>query len=237
MKFLLFTIGFLTSISSFAQVPTNTSVVKDSSGKVYSTTAWRQLLMYGGYDVRPVNIGQANTEFYLVRLNYEEKQTRFGKMPAPKESPFFKTGNKLKIGVVRDTNGNKIDLKESKGQITIINFWFINCPPCRMEIPELNLLAEKYASDSIRFIAIALDQKKELEAFLKTTSFNYQHVDNGRSISQIEGVSAYPTHVVLDGEGRVYFHTSGLSSNTVYWLEKSIRELQNKTSIQPSAVQ
>jgi len=237
MKFLFFLLGFLTAMFSFSQIPTNNSIVKDSSGTVYPATAWRQLLMYGGYDIKPVNIGQAGTEFYLVRLNYEEKEKRFGKMPAPKETLLFKKGEKLNLGVVRDIKGNKIDLKENKGKITIINFWFINCAPCRMEIPELNLLAEKYASDTVRFVAIALDQKHELENFLKTIQFNYKMVDNGRFISQNEGVNSYPTHLVIDQEGKVFFHTSGLSSNTIYWIEKCIKELKEKTSTQAPTIQ
>jgi hypothetical protein len=38
-------------------------------------------------------------------------------------------------------------------------------------------------------------------------------------------VRLYPTHVILDTEGKVYFHTSGLAMNTIYWIKKSIKEL------------
>jgi hypothetical protein len=39
----------------------------------------------------------------------------------------------------------------------------------------------------------------------------------------------YPTHVIVDAEGKVYFHTSGLAVNTVYWINKSIKELLAKS--------
>ena len=237
MKVLLFAIAFLTGLAAFTQKITENSIVKDSSGTIYPSVIWRQLLLKGGHTLKAENRNDANTAFYLVRLSNEEKEARFAKMPAPRESQSFKKGKKLNLGKVRDIQGNKIDLKENQGKITIINFWFINCPPCRMEIPDLNLLAEKYASDSVRFVAIALDQKHELEEFLRTTPFNYKIVDDGRYIAKGEGVQSYPTHVVIDQEGKVYFHTTGLAPNTVYWIEKCVKELLNKTNTQTAAIQ
>lgn len=146
-------------------------------------------------------------------------------MPPPKESSFFRKGERFNLGKMKDIQGAKLDLKENTGKITVVNFWFINCPPCRMEIPDLNELVTKYASDSVRFVAVALDGRYELEEFLKGSPFRYQVVDNGRSLAQRYGVQSYPTHVVVDREGKVYFHTTGLSTNTVYWLEKSIKIL------------
>jgi thiol-disulfide isomerase/thioredoxin len=157
-------------------------------------------------------------------------------MPLPKGTRFFKTGEKFNLGKVTDMRGSKIDLKDNRGKITVINFWFVNCTPCRMEIPELNKLVSKYAPDSVRFIAIALDEKFALEGFLKSVPFDYKIIDNGRYLAQKYGVQSYPTHVVVNQEGKVHFHTTGLSANTVYWLDKSIKGLLGKT-VTPSALQ
>jgi hypothetical protein len=72
---------------------------------------------------------------------------------------------------------------------------------------------------------VALDSKNDLEKFLKQFPFNYTIVDNGRWIADKYGIRFYPTHVIIDTEGKVYFHTSGLAPNTVYWIKKSIEEL------------
>jgi hypothetical protein len=61
--------------------------------------------------------------------------------------------------------------------------------------------------------------------FLRSQPFNYDIIDGGRFIADKYGVRSYPTHVIIDTEGKVYFHTTGLSTNTVYWLNKTIEEL------------
>lgn len=214
--------------ASFAQKINGNTVVKDSSGTVYPYAAWLTLVRTGDYILKPEKTADPNTAFVLVHLSEEEKEARLAKMPPPRESNYFKKGAKFSLGKVTDMAGNKIDLKNNAGKITVVNFWFINCQPCRTEIPELNKLVEKYGADSVRFVAVALDEKSELQNFLKLFPFAYSIVDGGRYVAEGQGVRSYPTHVIADREGKVYFHTTGLSSNTVYWMEKCIRELLAK---------
>jgi len=117
-----------------------------------------------------------------------------------------------------------------------MNFWFINCQPCRMEIPELNALVDSFKNNSkVVFIAVGLDNKSSIMDFLKSFPFNYSIIDNGRFIADQYRIKSYPTHVVVDTERKVYFHTSGLGATTIYWIRKSIEELlkkeENKTAL------
>lgn len=204
------------------------SVVRDSSGTKYTAEVWKPLLMHG-YTIKPVNPNDANTEFLLVKLSGEEQAKRMERMPKPRESSFFKTGEKIAPFKTKDINGNKIDLKTLEGKIVVLNFWFIGCPPCRMEIPDLNNLVDSFkTNDKIVFVAIALDDRASLKNFLQKTPFNYDIIDFGRFIADKYGVHSYPTHLIIDTDGKVYFHTTGLSTNTIYWLSKTIKELLAK---------
>lgn len=150
--------------------------------------------------------------------------------PKPRESSYFKTGEKTPLFKTSDIDGNKIDLRDSSGRIIVLNFWFINCGPCRREIPDLNALADSLGTDGrVKFYGIALDGKAQLRDFLGKLPFHYTIIDNGYSIANKYGIKGFPTHVIIDGEGKVYFHTTGLSFNTVYWLKKSINELLSAT--------
>ena len=78
-------------------------------------------------------------------------------------------------------------------------------------MPELNKLSETDKSDSsIVFLTIALDKKYEIEQFLKGSHFGYTIIDNGRFITDQYSINSYPTNVVVDQNGKVYFHSSGL---------------------------
>jgi peroxiredoxin len=224
-----FLASFICFSQNIKQVLDENAVVKDSAGTKYAPEVWKALLMHG-YTIKAVDPGDANTEFLLVRLSDEEQARRLERMPKPRESSFFKTGEKMGSFKTRDINGNKIDLKALEGKIVVLNFWFVNCSPCRMEIPDLNKMVDSFKTNNkIVFIAIALDDRSILKSFLEKTPFNYNIIDGGKFIADKYGVRSYPTHVVIDTEGKVYFHTSGLSTNTVYWLSKTIKELLSKT--------
>jgi len=246
MKLLFFiTMLFFLSINSYAQSTktkkqgktisiTETSVVKDTSGTIYQAEIWKKLLMTGYYYLKAVDSNDKNTAFLLIRRTEEEREAVFVKSPKPKETKSFTTGKEVKSFTAIDMKGKKYKLKDLKGKIVVLNFWFIACPPCRNEILELNKLVHNYRdSTNIIFLAFALDNRDELREFLKTTPFNYAIFNDGESIANHYAIDAYPTHVVIDQAGKAYFHTSGAGSTIIYWLNKSIEELSVKKVEEP----
>jgi len=204
------------------------SIVKDSSGVIYQPDIWRKLLLTGYYYLKPENSHDKNTAFLLIRRSEGEKEKILSNAEKPKESKSFITGKEVKNFSTTDMNGKKYKLKDLKGKIVILNFWFINCPPCRAEILELNKLVREYKDSSdIVFLAIALDNKSDLMIFLKSNPFDYAIIDSGRDIANQYDVTAYPTHAVIDQQGKAYFHTTGTGSLAIFWLRKSIEELLN----------
>lgn len=202
------------------------SIIKDSSGQIYSNEIWKKLMMTGYYTLKAEKPTEEKSDFILVRLPDDVREKRLSNSPKPKETKAFTTGKAVSSFSTTDINGKRIKLKELKGKVVVINFWFINCPPCRAEIFELNKLVQDYKdSSTIAFLAIALDDRQELKDFLKREPFNYTIIDSGRDIATQYGISGYPTHLIIDKEGNAYFHTSGAGSTTVYWLRKSITEL------------
>lgn len=203
------------------------SIVKDTLGNTLPYAVWNQLLMTGRFKLKTEK--KDNSEFILSRISDEEYEKKLEAALKPKESNFFRTGNKFGHFKTTDINGNKINTKNLAGKIIVLNYWFIKCPPCVREMPELNHLVETYKTDSsVVFIAIALDQKYDLEQFLKTTRFEYTIVHEGRFIADQNKITSYPTNVVIDQQGKVYFHSSGLFINTASWINKSIEELRRK---------
>ncbi|HVE61414.1 MAG TPA: TlpA disulfide reductase family protein [Chitinophagaceae bacterium] len=208
---------------------TETTVVKDTSGNEIPYVLWKNLVASSDISFYPEDPTAENSVFIIRRLNKEEKQKLMEKMPMPDESKSFKTGAKFITFNEIDINGNRYKLKELKGKVVVINFWFINCPPCRMEIPELNDLVASYKENKdVIFIGIALDEKYALQEFLKTFPFDYNIIENGRNLATSYRVKSFPTHVVVDRDGKVKFHTAGLAKNTVYWIKKSIDEALTK---------
>jgi len=207
---------------------TDKSIVKDSTGKIYSFEDWRRLYWQGN-EIRAVDINNPKTEFLLIRLSQNELEKKLSALPKPRETGLFKTGEKIKSFGTNDIEGNKIDLKNLEGKIIVLNFWFINCAPCRIEMPDLNDLVDSFKTNqNIVFISIALDSREDLQNFLKTFFFKYRIIGDGGNIAAEYGIGSYPTHIILNREGKIFFQTSGLAMNTVYWLRRSIKELLNQ---------
>lgn len=235
MKKLIFILFLGLALNSHSQTVTSKTtkldektVVKDGSGTVLPYAIWQKLLQSGEYSLR--SIGQGSAEFVVYQMSEEEKasaaerrKAMAANMPKPRPSDRFKEGEKFRGDKLTDINGNKYDLRTFGDKIYVINFWFINCPPCRQEIPELNNIVKQYKDNKeVVFLAIALDDAYSLKQFLKTTPFSYNVVDDGRYYATKYGITGYPTHVIVGKDGLIKFSTLGLAGNTVHWIEKTI---------------
>ncbi|PWK80229.1 peroxiredoxin [Mucilaginibacter oryzae] len=226
------------------------SVVKDSTGKRLTFKEWNVLMRTRQYVLFPENLDDPNPSFVVRKKGYKEvryiptepaaaetapqqkqpsaeeiREQYLASLPKPRESAYFTTGETIEPFSTRDLNNNKIKLKELRGKVVVLNFWFIGCPACMQEIPELNKLVDDYKNNpSVVFLAIALDYSWEIKKFLKTTAFNYDIIDNGRYIADGYKVGLYPTNVILDKEGKVAFHSVGFAPNSPYWMRKTINE-------------
>ena len=202
------------------------SVVRGEDGQVYPASIWKKLVQAGKYAIKSRNTSTetGQPEWVVYELTAEHAKAILEKMAKPRQSESFVAGEKFQGFRTSDINGNKFDLRNTVGKVIVLNFWFINCPPCKTEIPDLNKLTETYKDKDVIFLAVALDPKYDLKDFLKTNPFSYNIIDSGRFIADKYGVKGYPTHVVIDKTGIIKFSTLGLAPNTIAWIQKSIDE-------------
>lgn len=60
-----------------------------------------------------------------------------------------------------DVNGKTLSLEDFKGKYVLVDFWASWCTPCRVEIPELKSVYEKYKDKNFTILSISLDKDKE----------------------------------------------------------------------------
>ncbi len=207
---------------------TDKTIVKGEDGTQYTYAIWSKLMQTGLYSLRPAQ----GEEFVLFRLtpeqaekNIERQKNAILNMPRPRASEVFVEGEKFRTDKFTSLNKVKLDLKTITNKIYVFNFWFINCEPCKKEIPELNELVKEYKDNNdVVFIAVALDAAGDLKDFLKTMPFDYHIVPDGRYYTQKYGVTSYPTHVIVGKDGIIKFSTVGLAPNTLTWIKKTLKE-------------
>lgn len=106
-------------------------------------------------------------------------------------------------------DGGEFDSADALGEVTVVNFWYAGCAPCRVEAPILQAVHEAYA-DEVTFVGVNVrDQAGTARPFEEDYGITYPSildVDEGRVQFAFAGkvpAAAVPTTLVLDQEGRV----------------------------------
>ncbi len=203
--------------------PDRQTLVLDSTGKTLTYDEWHDKIITGEYNLVGRQASNADTAFILKRLPDEEIASRIANMPPPPSGPFKNDEQPIEPFAVTDINKFKFKSKDWAGKVLVFNFWFIDCPPCRQEIPELNKIVAKYADDkNIIFIGICLDGKSDIEKFIKDTPFAYHLVPDGRYFTEPLGIRQYPLNMVVDKQGMIRFNTVGYGPHWAKFIDEAI---------------
>ena len=126
---------------------------------------------------------------------------------------------------IETLDGNILNLGSLRGNIVVLNWWHIRCSPCIEDMPGLNDLVEKYASDRVIFLAVADNTPTELKEFFKEHKFDYQITLCSDRLREILG-RVYPRHIIIDATGVVVYNQTGGSPHVGQKLDTVIAALK-----------
>ena len=105
------------------------------------------------------------------------------------------------------------------GKTVVIDFWFLDCPPCRAAIPELAQLYRQYHPLGVEFVGLTVDMAADvprLQEFIdQTKGFDWPVGYGSHPTHEILGVSGYPTLIAFDSTGSAIWSshtTDGLAA-------------------------
>jgi peroxiredoxin len=165
-------------------------------------------------------------EIYRQRRQTDEGFDAWLTEETRNQSPATPGEKKLAPGFeVKALDGETLRLADFKDKVVVLNFWYISCAPCRVEIPGLNKLVDEFSGQDVVFIGFALDKPEELRSFLKEFAFKYRIVAEASAIRSLYGVSVFPTHVIINKLGQIEFFLLGGSPNQDEELRPLIKNL------------
>ena len=107
-------------------------------------------------------------------------------------------------------SGEEISSTQLEGVITVMNFWYAGCAPCRIEMPELVELQTEFLSEGVQFIGVNVRDSAETSlAFARRIDMNFPSVMDAKTGSVVLGFTgvvtpqAVPTTLVIDAQGNV----------------------------------
>jgi len=116
----------------------------------------------------------------------------------PKEDPYARIS-------LQDPQGRVIRFADFKGKVRLIDVWASWCGPCRMTIPDLNRLYDRYRSQGLVVVGVSVDNSPaDVVAFAHKTPLKYPV---GMMTPEIETLlgnpDALPTSFLVDRNGKL----------------------------------
>lgn len=162
-------------------------------------------------------------ELHDVRVNSPMKPTSFsftpsGDLIADKDpvDELLPIGATVKDFTLPSVSGRKpIKSRETRaaGKLLLLNFWYLNCPPCRLEFPDLEKLYERFHSQGLQMIAIDKgDDAQSVQSYLKRSGLTMPTAlggeQNAHSVFDTFKVQGFPTTYLIDPAGKVIFRAA-----------------------------
>lgn len=128
------------------------------------------------------------------------------------EAKLIPLGAKAPAFSLATPTGSKLSLTQAlKGKkAVLVNFWFVGCPPCRAEHPELQKLYGKLKAQGFGLVGVNQgDDSKAITRYLKKAQLTFPVVKALPGTIRAYGVQAFPTNYLLDARGKVLYRSVG----------------------------
>jgi len=127
---------------------------------------------------------------------------------------------------VRDLDGRTLRLQDLRGRPVVLDFWATWCAPCRVSMPELDALQERFAEQGLVVIGLSLDEDDTpaVKRFVDRLGIRFRiALANEKMLAQYGPIRSAPTTVFINRRGQIVRRVVGYVDRET--MESFIREL------------
>jgi peroxiredoxin len=109
---------------------------------------------------------------------------------------------------ITTADGEYISSDDLRGKVVLLDFWGTWCPPCVASVPALRDLQKRFAKEPLfKMISVSNDSNEGTwRGFVEKNQMTWtQYLDRDRHVVRVFDVRAYPTYILIDGEGIIRF--------------------------------
>ncbi len=114
-------------------------------------------------------------------------------------------------------NGTLVQLSSERSgrRATLVNFWYYNCAPCRIEFPEFEKLYQRLHSQGFNIVAINKGDSPQLVAsYASRTGLTFPlamggEIREGSVFSRYHVTETFPGTYLLDADGKIVYRNTG----------------------------
>jgi thiol-disulfide isomerase/thioredoxin len=125
---------------------------------------------------------------------------------------------------LKDLAGRPHSLKRLRGKVVLLDFWATWCGPCRMTMPQVAKIHERYKGRGVEVMSVNVGETADkAAAYIKKNGYAFTTLlDGDNRVSSQYQVDGIPTLVVIDRAGTVSDYMVGVRDETA--LKEALRK-------------
>jgi len=159
--------------------------------------------------------------------------SRPGDFRDPTGADLLEVGSEAPDWTLRTADGQSVSLRELRGKVVLLDFWATWCGPCRIAMPILQRLHERYKGKAVAIYGVNCferDVRADPAGFMRAAGFSYPLLLGGDRVAKSYRVQGIPTFYLIGPDGRIMMAASGLSADTEKQVESLLERLLGQTS-------
>lgn len=149
----------------------------------------------------------------------------FASSERPAISPqVVRAGSPAPDFTLENMQGETVNLSQLRGKVVIVNFWATWCPPCRQEMPSMEVLHQTFKDDDLVLLAVNVEKsgRKAVAKFLQDSPYSFPILlDDKQQVQNLYSVFQYPASFIVDRNGIIVKKVIG----AVHWMGGDIYNL------------
>lgn len=139
------------------------------------------------------------------------KKVKYERKAPPPPPPLLAVGAVAPDWELKTPGGRKVSLRSLRGNIVVMDFWATWCGPCKLAMPAVQKLHEKFDGEPVRVFGINCWESGDPAKYMKEKNYTYGLLLEADEVAAAYKVSGIPTFYVIDSKGRVLYASSGFS--------------------------
>ena len=190
----------------------------------------RSVVTFGegaGASVFTAQIEEVKTRTSLRSKDFAFRPSPGARLDTGAETRMLGLGEPAPDFSLSTSDGKLLTLESARRgkKATLINFWYLACPPCRAEFELFQKLHTKLKEEGFSIVAINnVDKAADIESYRRETGLTFPMAIAEREPGVVGAykIETYPSTYVLNAEGKIVYRAVGVDEPG---LLRTLREL------------
>ncbi len=149
----------------------------------------------------------------------------------------FAVGQAAPDFTLKSADGSEVSLASLKGRVVLLDFWATWCGPCKMAMPGVQKLSEKYKGKQVSVFGVDTFERggeakaaEKAKKYMDDQKYTYGLLYNGDALAKQYGISGIPTFILIGPDGKILHIGVGYEPDNEDKLAEKIDKALNSKS-------